>query len=335
MADATFERGRLATVFGGSGFLGRHIVRALARKGWRVRVAVRRPDLALFLKPGGGVGQIEAVQANLRYPASVAAAIEGAEMVVNAAGVQVEAGAQTFAAVHVDGAQAIARAAFAAGVSRYAHISGLGADRSSPSAYIASKGQGEAVTREAFPAATILRPSVVFGPEDDFFNRFGALARFFPVIPLLGGGRMRLQPVYVGDVARATAAVLDGEAQPGVVYELGGPEVMTLREAAELALAASGRRRLLVGVPPGPSRAFASVTSFARRATMGLFPALLATTRDQVDLLQHDNVVSPKAEAQGRVLAALGIEPQGAEAIIASYLVRFRRTGQYEAQRSA
>jgi NADH dehydrogenase len=144
-----------------------------------------------------------------------------------------------------------------------------------------------------------------------------------------------LQPVYVGDVARATAAVLSGDGKPGVIYELGGPEVMTLREAAELALAASGRRRPLVGVPPGPSRALASVTSFASRATMGLFPAMLTTTRDQIDLLAHDNIVSPRAEAEGRVLSALGVEPQGAEAIIASYLVRFRRTGQYEAQRSA
>lgn len=335
MADATFERSRLATVFGGSGFLGRHIVRALARKGWRVRIAVRRPDLALFLRTAGAVGQVEPVQANLRYRASVAAALEGAEMVVNATGIPAESGAQTYEAVHVEGASAIARAARAAGIGSYAHISGIGADASSPSAYIASKGRGEAATLEEFPRATILRPSVVFGPEDDFFNRFGALARALPVLPLFAGGKTRMQPVYVGDVARATAAALSGVAKPGVIYELGGPEVMTLREVAELALATAERRRLLVGLPLGPSRAIASITSFASRVSMGLFPAMLTTTRDQVDLLARDNIVSETAEAEGRVLKGLGIDPQGAEAIISSYLVRFRRTGQYETQRSA
>jgi uncharacterized protein YbjT (DUF2867 family) len=334
MANATFERSRLATVFGGSGFVGRHIVRALARKGWRVRVAVRRPDLAQFLRTAGAVGQVEPVQANLRYRASVAAALEGAEMVVNAAGVSAENGAQTFQAVHVDGAEAVALAAQAAGIEAYAHVSGIGADAASPSAYIASKGLGESATLAAFPAATILRPSVVFGAEDNFFNRFGALSRMVPVIPLFGGGETRLQPVYAGDVARAAAAALSGGAKPGVVYELGGPQVMTLREAAELALQAAERRRLLVGLPLGASRALASLTSFASRASLGLFPAVLTTTRDQVDLLAEDNVVSDSAVAEGRTLQGLGIDPQAAEAIIASYLVRFRRTGQYEAQRS-
>ena len=335
MADATFERSRLATVFGGSGFLGRHIVRALARRGWRVRVAGRRPDLALFLKPIGGVGQIELVQANLRYPASIAAAIEGAEMAVNAVGVRAQSGAQTYTAVHVDGAGALARAAAAAGVETYAHISGIGADARSASAYIASKGLGESATLDGFRDATILRPSVVFGPEDDFFNRFGALARFLPVIPLFGGGKTRLQPVYAGDVARAAAAALAGEAKPGAIYELGGPQTMTLREAAELTLRTIERRRLLVGLPLGPSRAIASLTAFAGKATLGRFPKLLTTTRDEVDLLALDNVVSPEAEAGGRVLRGLGIAPQAAEAIIPAYLVRFRKTGQYEVQRSA
>ena len=335
MADATFEESRLATVFGGSGFLGRHIVRALARRGWRVRVAVRRPDLAAFLRPIGGVGQIEPVQANLRYPASIAAAVEGAAMVVNAAGVRAQSGAQTYRAVHVDGAGALAVAAKAAGVETYAHISGIGADPRSHSAYIASKGLGETATLEGSPGATILRPSVVFGPEDDFFNRFGALARFLPIIPLFGGGRTRLQPVYAGDVARAAAAALAGEAKPGAIYELGGPQVMTLREAAELVLRTIERRRLLIGLPLGPSRAIASLTTFASKATLGRFPKLLTTTRDQVDLLAVDNVVSAEAEAEGRDLPGLGIAPQAADAIVAVYLVRFRKTGQYEAQRSA
>ena len=334
MANATFERSRLATVFGGSGFLGRNIVRSLAWRGWRVRVAVRRPDLAEFLRTAGAVGQVEAVQANLRYPRSVAAALDGAEMAVNATGLRAEAGAQTYQAVHVEGARAIAHAARSAGVSTLVHISGIGADSHSPSAYIASKGLGEAETLDAFPQATILRPSVVFGPEDDFFNRFGALSRVMPVIPLFAGGATRLQPVYVGDVAEATAIALAGEARPGTIYELGGPQVMTLREVADLVLTTVQRRRMVIGLPLGPSRLVASLTTFASGVSLGLFPKLLTTSRDQVDLLATDNVVSDGAEAEGRVLRALGIAPQAADAIIESYLVRFRRTGQYEPQRS-
>jgi uncharacterized protein YbjT (DUF2867 family) len=334
MTEATREANRLATVFGGSGFLGRHIVRALVHQGWRIRVAVRRPDLAAFLQPIGGVGQIQPVQANLRFPDSIAAAIEGAIAVVNAAGVAAESGAQTYTAVHVEGAHALAKAASAAGVRSYAHMSGIGADPGSPSPYIASKGLGETATRNAFPDAVVMRPSIVFGPEDQFFNRFGALASHSLVLPLLGGGETRLQPVYVGDVAQAVAAALSGLAKPGATYELGGPRTMTLREAAELTLSAIDRRRLLMGLPLGPSRWIAASTQFASKATFGLFPKLFTTTRDQVDLLASDNVVSAEAEAEGRVLRALGVLPQAAEAIIPSYLVRFRRTGQYEVQRS-
>jgi uncharacterized protein YbjT (DUF2867 family) len=334
MTEATREANRLATVFGGSGFLGRAIVRALVHQGWRIRVAVRRPDLAMFLKPMGGVGQIEPVQANLRFPHSIAAAIEGAIAVVNATGVAAESGAQTFTAVHVEGAAAVARAARDARVSFYVHISGIGADPNSASPYVASKGLGEKVTREVFPEAVVLRPSVVFGPEDGFFNRFGALACHFPALPLLGGGDTRLQPVYVGDIGQAVSAALSGAAKPGVVYELGGPNIMTLREAAQLTLNAIDRRRLLVGLPLGPSRWVAASTQFASKATFGLFPKLLTTTRDQVDLLASDNVVSAEAEAEGRVLRSLGVVPQAAEAIIPSYLARFRQTGQYEIQRS-
>jgi uncharacterized protein YbjT (DUF2867 family) len=334
MTDAPYEPSRLVTVFGGSGFLGRHIIRALAHEGLRLRVAVRRPDLAAFLQPIGGVGEIQAVQANLRFPASITAAVEGASMVVNATGLQAESGPQTFRAVHVEGAEALARAAADAGVGAYVHISGIGADASSTSPYIASKGQGEKATLAAYPAATILRPSVVFGPEDDFFNRFGALACYLPALPLLGGGKTRLQPVYVGDVARAAAAALSGSAKPGLVYELGGPKVMTLREAASLTLRAIDRRRALIGVPRGPSRWIAASSQFASKFTFGLFPKLLTTTRDQVDLLATDNVVSAEAESEGRVLRGLGVEAQAAEAIVPAYLVRFRRTGQYEVQRS-
>ncbi len=334
MTEATREANRLATVFGGSGFLGRYIVRALVHQGWRVRVAVRRPDLAAFLQPIGGVGQIQPVQANLRFPDSIAAAVEGATAVVNATGVTAESGAQTYTAVHVEGALALARAASAARVSSYVHISGIGADPNSASPYIASKGLGEKGTRETFPDVVVLRPSVVFGPEDGFFNRFGALACHMPVLPLMGGGESRLQPVYVGDVARAVASAVSGLAKSGTVYELGGPRTMTLREAAELTLGAIDRRRLLIGLPLAPSRWIASSTQFASKATFGLFPKLLTTTRDQVDLLASDNVVSAEAEAEGRVLRSLGVLPQAAEAIIPSYLARFRRTGQYEVQRS-
>ena len=335
MADTTYDSSRLATVFGGSGFLGRHIVRALARKGWRVRVAVRRPDLAAFLAPIGGVGQIQAVQSNLRYPASIAAALEGASMVVNAAGIRSENGAQTYRAVHVDGAGAMARAAAAAGVGAYVHVSGIGADPKSRSPYIASKGLGEIATHDGFPAAAIFRPSVVFGPEDDFFNRFAALARILPVVPLVGGGKTLLQPVYAGDVALAAASALGGSVRPGAIYELGGPQIMTLREAAALVLGSIERRRLLVGMPERLSRGVAAASEFASKATFGFYPKLLTMTRDQVDLLASDNVVSAAAEAEGRVLRGLGVEPQAAEAIIGAYLVRFRKTGRYEVQRSS
>src|SRR5579863_6552849 len=246
VTEATVEANRLATVFGGSGFLGRHIVRALAHKGWRIRVAVRRPDLAAFLTPLGGVGQIQPVQANIRFPDSIAAALEGASAAINATGVKAESGAQTYVAVHVEGALALARAALRSGVATYVHISGIGADGKSASPYIASKGLGEQATRHAFPNAIVMRPSVVFGPEDDFFNRFGALACYLPILPLLGGGETRLQPVYVGDLGQATSAALAGLAKPGTIYELGGPKIMTLRQAAELALRAIDRVRVLI-----------------------------------------------------------------------------------------
>ena len=333
MTEATREANRLATVFGGSGFLGRYIVRALVNQGWRIRVAVRRPDLASFLQPIGGVGQIQPVQANLRFPDSVAAAVEGANAVVNAVGVRAESGQQTYTAVHVDGALALARAALAARVTSYVHISGIGSDPNSASPYIASKGLGERATRETFPDAVVLRPSIVFGPEDDFFNRFASMARLMPALPLIGG-ETRLQPVYVGDIGQAVAAALSGVAKPGAAYELGGPRTMTLREAAELTLSAVDRRRPLVGLPLAPSRWIAGSTQFASRVTFGLFPKLLTTTRDQVDLLASDNVVSAEAEAEGRVLSSLGVVPKAAEAIIPSYLARFRRHGQYEVLRS-
>ena len=335
MTDAASERNRLATVFGGSGFLGRHIVRALVSKGWRVRVAVRRPDLAWFLRPMGGVGQIEPVQANLRFPDSIAAALEGASVAVNATGVKAESGAQTYAAVHIEGALALARAAAGAGLATMCIFPGS-ARTHRPLRHI-SRARGEASRRRAMhspPRPSCARRSCSVRKMISSTASPPWLAICL-VLPLLGGGETRLQPVYVGDVGEAAAAAVSGVAKPGAVYELGGPRTMTLREAAELALRAIDRRRLLVSLPLGPSRWIAASSQFAARATFGLFPKLLTTSRDQVELLASDNVVSAAAEAEGRVLRGLGVEPQDAEAIIPSYLVRFRRTGQYEVQRSA
>jgi NADH dehydrogenase len=335
MAELQTVRDRIVTVYGGSGFVGRHIVRALAREGWRVRAASRRPDLAGFLRPLGTVGQIEPVQANLRYPESIAAAMEGAEAVVNAAGIKSQHGRQSFEAVHVFGAGEIARAARAQDVATLALVSGIGADASSANPYIASKGRGEAETRSSFPGAVILRPSVVFGPEDEFFNRFAELSRFLPALPLFGGGSTRLQPVFAGDVALAALRAIDGRAKAGEVYELGGPEIMTLREAVEFVLRVVERRRALVGLPFNLSRLMAGATEIASGATLGLFPAALTTTRDQIELLRADNVVSQEAIAEGRTLAGLDIVPQGVEAIAPAYLGRYRKTGQYAPNRPA
>ena len=335
MAQFGPNSNRLAVVFGGSGFIGRHVVRELARQGWRVRVAVRRPDLANFLQPLGGVGQIVAVQANLRYPASVEAALAGADAVVNATGIQRPSGRQNFEAVHVFGPREIARAAAKAGIPLLVHVSGIGADAQSANAYIASKGRGEAEVRAAFPAAIVLSPSVVFGPEDDFFNRFATLARVLPALPLFGGGGSRMQPVFAGDVAKAAGAALAGVAKPGATYELGGPEVMNLRQIVEYVLQTVERRRALIPLPFGVSRVLAQGTEIASALTLGIFPAALTTTRDQIDLLRADNLVSGAAIAEGRTLQGLGIAAQGVEAIVPSYLYRFRKTGQYASSRPA
>jgi NADH dehydrogenase len=336
MAEFSPSADRLATVFGGSGFVGRHVVRALARDGWRIRVAVRRPDLAGFLRPLGVVGQIELAQANLRYPDSIAAAVEGADAVVNAAGIKRQSGRQTYEAVHAIGAGEVARAAAAAGIDKLVHVSGVGADPRALNPYIASKGRGETAVREASPAAVILRPSVIFGPEDDFLNRFGALARALPALPLIGGGATKLQPVFVGDVALAALAAIDEASAAGRVYELGGPEVLTLREIAALTLRIVERRRALIPLPFALARLVAWSTEIASTLSLGRFPPkALTTTRDEIELLRHDNVVSAAAVAEGRTLREFGISPQGLEAIAPSYLYRFRKTGQYAARRPA
>jgi NADH dehydrogenase len=316
----------LVTVFGGSGFLGRHLVRALARAGYRIRPAVRRPDLAGHLQPLGRVGQIHAVQANLRYPASVEAAVRGADVVINLTGILYARGRQTFEAVHAEGARAVAQAA-AATDARLIHVSALGASADSRAAYARTKAAGESAVLAAVPDAIIFRPSIMFGPEDDFFNRFGALARLSPFLPLVGGGHTKFQPVFVGDVAQAIARAVAGEAKGGAIYELGGPEVRTFRAQMEYVQAVTERKRLLIPLPFGLAKFQAFFLQMMPALSLGRFPPLLTT--DQVELLRSDNIVSEAAQAEGRTLAALGIEPAAFEAIVPSYLWRFRKAGQF------
>ena len=311
----------LVTVFGGSGFLGRNVVRALAKRGYRIRVAVRRPELAGHLQPLGRVGQIHAVQANLRYPASVGAAMRNSQVAINLVGILAEGGAQSFEAVQAKGPETVARAASAA-AARMVHVSAIGADENSPSGYARSKAAGEKAVLAAVPSATILRPSVVFGPEDQFTNRFAALARLSPALPLIGGGVTRMQPVYVGDVATAVADAVDGKTRPGATYELGGPEVLTLREIMEIILAITERKRMLISLPFGLAKLQALFLQFA--------PGALKLTPDQVALLRSDNVVSNAAKAADLTLKGLGIAPNSMEAIAPQYLWRFRAAGQFQ-----
>jgi NADH dehydrogenase len=309
---------RLVTVFGGSGFLGRHIVRALAKDGWRIRVAVRRPNLALFLRPMGRVGQIQLVKCNANSDEQVRAALEGADACVNLIGVIAPGGSQSFSAMHVYAAERIARLASAMNAARLVHISALGANAEAEATYYRTKAEGERVVREAFPQASILRPSLVFGPEDDFFNRFGMLARLSPMLPLIGGGHNRAQPVFVGDVALAVSAMLADPATEGRAFEAAGPEVFTFKQLMQIVLRQTRRKRLLVPVPFG----LAMVKGFF----LGLLPKPLLTM-DQVRMMKTDTV----AHAGEPGLAALGINPCALEAIVPSYLWRFRRQGQFEA----
>jgi uncharacterized protein YbjT (DUF2867 family) len=311
----------LVTVFGGSGFLGRNVVRALAKREYRIRVAVRRPGLAGHLQPLGRVGQIHAVQANLRYPSSVEAAMRDSHVAINLVGILAEAGAQSFDAVQANGAATVAKAAAAVGA-RMVHVSAIGADENSLSGYGRSKAAGEKAVLAAVPSATILRPSVVFGPEDQFTNRFAALARISPALPLIGGGATRMQPVYVGDVATAVADAVDGKTRPGATYELGGPEVLTMREIMEVILAITERRRMLISLPFGLAKLQALFLQFA--------PGALKLTPDQVALLRSDNVVSDAAKAAGLTLEGLGIRPDSMEAVAPQYLWRFRAAGQFQ-----
>lgn len=311
---------KLITIFGGSGFLGRHTVSALARRGYRIRVAVRRPDLAGHLQPLGTVGQIHAIQANVRYPESVKRAVAGADAVVNLVGILYEAGRQRFDAVQTFGPRTIAEAAREEGAAALVHVSAIGADKDSDIGYARSKGLGEAALLEAYPPAVVFRPSILFGPEDDFFNRFASMARFSPFLPLIGGGTTRFQPVYVADVAEVIARAIDGATLPATIYELGGPEIVTFRRCLELMLDVTGRRRILLPIPWAVARLIGRVAGILPKPPL---------TYDQVRMLERDNVVSADAEAEGRTLKGLGIEPNLMAPILPSYLVRFRERGQF------
>ncbi len=309
----------LVTVYGGSGFLGRHVVRALAKRNYRIRVAVRRPELAGFLQPLGRVGQIHAVQTNLRHARSVETAARDAQVLINLVGILYERGRQRFDVVHTYGAEQVALAANAHGA-RMVHVSAIGADPNSPSAYGRSKANAEQLVIAAQPSTTIMRPSIIFGPEDDFFNRFAALARISPMLPLIGGGLTRFQPVFVGDVAAAIADAVDGKTRPGTIYELGGPDVRTFKELMQFVLTTIERKRLLVSLPFFVARMQAVFLQYLPKPLL---------TPDQVELLRSDNLVSESAKSEARTLQGIGIEPEPMEAIVPSYLWRFRKTGQY------
>jgi NADH dehydrogenase len=317
----------LITIFGGSGFLGRHVVRALAKRHYRIRVAVRRPDLAGHLQPLGKVGQIHAVQANLRHRPSVMSAVAGSSVVINLVGILFESGRQRFDAVQGFGAEGVALAA-AAHNARMIHVSAIGAAENSRAAYGRAKWRGERLVLAATPDATIIRPSILFGPNDDFFNRFAAMAAMSPVLPLIGGGRTRFQPVFAGDVAEAIAMAADGRTVPGATYELGGPDVFTFRELMKFILATTGRRRLLMPLPFPLAKMQAFGFELLSKVPLP-FLARPLLTRDQVDMLRSDNVVSDTARTGGRTLESLGITPHPVGEIVPTYLWRFRTAGQF------
>ena len=315
---------KLVTIYGGSGFVGRYIARRMAKEGWRVRVAVRRPNEALFVKPYGVVGQVEPVACNIRDDASVRAAMRGADAVVNCVGILNRSGKNTFDAVQASGAARIARIAAEEGVARLVHLSAIGAAADSESEYQRTKAAGETAVLAAFPSAVILRPSIIFGNEDGFFNRFAAMTRFGPVLPVVGAGT-KFQPVYVDDVAQAAVQGITGAATPGV-YELGGPDVATFRELMQTMLAVIRRRRLIVNIPFFAASIMGGALDLLQAVTLGLFQNGMIT-RDQVRNLRTDNVVAPGAKG----LADLGITPTAMAPVLPEYLWRYRPSGQYAA----
>ncbi|WP_170404583.1 complex I NDUFA9 subunit family protein [Ruegeria arenilitoris] len=314
---------KLVTIYGGSGFVGRYIARRLANEGWRVRVAVRRPNEAMFVKPYGVVGQVEPILCNIRDDASVAAVMHGADAVVNCVGVLNELGKNEFDAVQAEGAARIARIAAEQGVARMVHISAIGADAESNSEYSRTKARGEAGVLAHMPNAVILRPSVIFGTEDQFFNRFAGMTRMGPFLPLVGADT-KFQPVYVDDVAKAAVQGVLGQAEAGI-YELGGPEVKSFRALMQQMLGVIHRRRVIIGVPFFAARIMAGVLDIAKFVSFQLFPNHILT-RDQLKNLRRDNVVSEGAKG----FDDLGIEPATLESVLPDYLWKFRPAGQYD-----
>ena len=312
------DKPKLVTVFGGTGFLGRYIIRALTNRGYRVRVAARDPHTAIRVQALGNVSQVQIVQANLRYRWSIDRAVAGADHVINLVGIMNESGRQRFGALHIAGARAVAEAAQAAGAT-LTHTSAIGADIDSPTAYARTKAQGERAVLEAMPTAVIMRPSIVFGQEDKFFNRFANMARFSPFLPLIGGGETKFQPVYVGDLAEAYAQAADGLLQPGT-YELGGPQILTFRECMEETLDVIERERRLVSIPWSLARIQGRI--------LGLLPKPMLTL-DQVNMLKTDNIVSDEARAAGRTLEGMGIVRQSLRTVLPTYLWSYRPSGQY------
>lgn len=310
----------LVTVFGGSGFLGKHVVRALVAKGYRVRVPMRRPHIGMDLRVIGNVGQVQLMQSNLRFEKSVQRAVEGSDAVINLVAVLYEAGQQSFEALHVRGAETLAKAVAAEGITNFVHVSAIGADKDSQSDYARTKGEGEEIVREHVPTADILRPSIIFGIEDEFFNRFASMAQLSPALPLIGGGKTKFQPVYVADVADAIARRVEAEVS-AQTYELGGPQTYSFKELLQFMLQTIGKKRLLVPVPW-----FAANMMGFGGEMVGALPFLEPfLTRDQVKNLKSDNVVAQDAKG----FAELGITPETIEAIVPSYLIKYRKYGEF------
>ena len=316
----------LVTVFGGSGFVGKYVVRALCRDGWRVRVAARRPHTCQDLKVIGNVGQVQLMQANIRFPKSVERAVEGADAVVNLVAVLFEEGKQNFESLHVKGSSTVAEAAARAGVTNYVQMSAIGADIDSESDYARTKGLGEQAVREAMPSADIMRPSIIFGEEDDFFNRFAAMSQFSPALPLIGGGHTKFQPAYVGDVADAIAKAIS-QGTTGETYELGGPSIYSFKCLLTFMLESIDRKRMLLPVPWIGANMLGAAGDLS-----GMLPFVKPfLTKDQVTNLKYDNVVADNAKG----FADLGIETETIEAIVPDYLGRFRKYGQFHEKRDA
>ncbi len=307
----------LATVFGGSGFIGRYVVSRLANEGWRVNVATPDPATALFTKILGNPGQITLLSADIRNPASLVPAVRHADAVVNVVGILYQRGRRTFSALHAEGAKAIAKAAKEAGAKNLVHVSAIGADPNSPSLYAQSKARGENMVRDVFPEATLLRPSIVFGPEDDFFNKFARMAQLSPFLPLIGGGRTRFQPIYVGDVADAILAALRSKQSQGKTYELGGPAIYSFEELMRLLLKEIKRKRALIPLPYPLAQLAAALLGWLPHPPL---------TLDQIRLLKKDNVVDPAKLG----IAALGVKPHPLELILPNYLGRYRPRGFYD-----